>query len=71
MIFRRKVLLFILISVILSTGFTIFIKYLLNPGPMKPLKNEKIEHSMAKAYEDLSIKTKTSIEKLNKEKNDR
>ncbi len=64
MIFRRRLLMVILISIIISAGFTIFIKLIMDPESMKHTEPEKIEDSMARVYENFLHKTKYSYETI-------
>lgn len=62
--FSRKILLSVLISVIISSGFFLFVRTITDPQAMKPTKTEKIEDSLARVYENFLHKTKYSYEKI-------
>lgn len=61
---RRKLLLFILISLAASTASLIFVKTILDPEAMKHTEPEKIEDSLARIYENFLHKTKYSYETI-------
>lgn len=61
---RRKLLLFILISLAASTASLIFVKTILDPEAMKHTESEKIEDSLARIYENFLHKTKYSYETI-------
>lgn len=54
----------ILISLIVSTGFFIFVRTITDPEAMKHTKPEKIEDSLARIYENFLHKTKYSYETI-------
>lgn len=53
-----------MVSVIVSTGFFLFIRTITDPEAMKHTKPEKIEDSLARVYENFLHKTKYSYETI-------
>ncbi len=61
---RSKLLLFVFISLAVSTASLVFVKTILDPEAMKHTEPEKVEDTLARIYQNFLHRTKYSYEKI-------